>query len=217
MPSVRHLPRDPWWHIFGLCSGLAFAVMLLVARLHPHCFDPADRIFEGLAKPLQTLAHTEPFLVMSVLGSGIGVTAIACGVAYYLRRKPYSVVQLVLVLVFASLSMGIAKAFVERARPTTLDWLVSLRSYSFPSGHATMSSALYGFIAVMLYRRSTTRLTRFLAVFLPACIVFLVCTSRVVLAYHYFTDVTAGVLLGLFWLSVVFMLPKPRFFRQGNI
>lgn len=209
--------KDPWWHIFGLCSGLAFACMLVVARFYPARFSPIDTTFQTLVKPLQTFGHAEPFLFISVLGSGIGVTTLAFGAAYFLRRKLHTVLQLVLLLVFAALSMGIAKAFVERARPHALDWLVTLQSYSFPSGHATLGSAFFGFIAVMLYRRSRTALARFLSVLLPMLIVFLICMSRIVLGYHYFTDVAAGVLLGLFWLSVIFMLPKPRSFRQARI
>lgn len=188
----------------------------MVARLHPERFDYIDSTFEAFVKPLQTFGHAEPFIILTVLGSGIGVTVLALGAAYFLRKHPFSVMQLLLLLVWASLSMGIAKVFVERARPTSVDWLVSLHSYSFPSGHATMSSAFYGFVAVNLYRRSLTPLSRFLSVFVPALVVLLVCTSRVVLGYHYFTDVLAGVLLGLFWLSVVFMLPKPRSFRGAR-
>lgn len=217
MLSTRRLRRDPWWHLIGLCSGLAFAIMLMAVRLHPEGLNGIDAAFESFVRPLQVFGYAEPLLILTVLGSGIGVTVLALGVAYFLRKHPFSVLQLLLLLVWASLSMGIAKAFVERARPTSLDWIVSLHSYSFPSGHATMSSAFYGFIAVNLYRRSSTPFARFLSVLVPAVIVLLVCTSRVVLGYHYFTDVLAGVLLGLFWLAVVFMLPKPRSFRRVRI
>lgn len=210
MSSVRHLPRDPWWHVFGLCAGLGFALLLGLARLYPEHFDRIDRAVETFVKPLQTFGHAELFLILTVLGSGVGVVALALGVAYFLRSKPFAVLQLLLLLVWASLSMGIAKAFVERSRPEALDWLVSLHSYSFPSGHATMSAAFYGFVAVMLYRRSSTKLARTLSVAFPMLLVFFICMSRIVLGYHYFTDVLAGVLLGLFWLGVVFMLPKPR-------
>jgi len=210
MTSKRRIAKDPWWHVFGLCSGLSFALMLMFARLDPDDFDRVDTAFEIFVRPLQTFGHSEPFLVLTVLGSGIGITVLALGLAYFLRRNWQAVLQLVLVLAFSSLSMGIAKNFVERTRPHTLDWLVSLQSYSFPSGHATLSSAFYGFVAVALYRRSSTARGRFFSVFMPMLIVFLVCMSRIVLGYHYFTDVLAGVSLGLFWLAVVLMLPMPR-------
>ncbi|HWU24672.1 MAG TPA: phosphatase PAP2 family protein, partial [Candidatus Paceibacterota bacterium] len=107
-------------------------------------------------------------------------------------------------------SMGIAKMFVERARPSVLTWLDPSNTYSFPSGHATLSAAFYGFVSVQLYRRSHTRLTRILSLLIPMLLIALISVSRIILNYHYFTDVLAGILLGLFWLAVIFMLPKPR-------
>jgi len=206
----KQLPKDPWWHIFGLSSGLLFAVMLMFARLDPDDFERLDRWFENAVQPLQTFGHIELFLAITVLGGTVGITAVALGAAYFLRHNRFAQVQLFLILLFSSLSMGIAKAFVERARPDVLLWLDPMNSYSFPSGHATLSTALYGFIAVQLYRRSMSTLTRYLSILVPACVILLVSWSRIILNYHYFTDVTAGILLGLFWLAVIFMLPKPR-------
>lgn len=208
--------KDPWWHVLGLSCGLLFALMLMVARLYPAYFDRLDLAVEKAILPLQTWSYSEPFLVLTVLGSGIGVTALAIGAAYFLRYNRFLVLRLALLLVLSWLSIGIAKAFVERARPIPLTWVVGLHSYSFPSGHAVLSTAFYGFTAVMLYRRSRTIRTQLLSVLIPALIILLICTSRVVLSYHYFTDVVAGVLLGLFWLSLAFMFPQPRSAAQAH-
>lgn len=221
MPSLSHhirrcVPKDPWWHIFGLSFGLAFALMLMVARLHPLWFDRIDDWFERAVQPLQTFGHIELFLIVTVLGSTIGITVLAAGAAYFLRRNRFAVLQLFLLLLFSSVSMGIAKAFVERARPDVLLWLDPSYTYSFPSGHATMSTAFYGFLMVQFYRRSRSVLGRFLAILVPITIIALVSLSRIILNYHYFTDVLAGILLGLFWLAVIFMLPKSRSGQQGR-
>lgn len=206
----KHLPNDPWWHVFGLSSGLLFAIMLMFARLDPDDFERLDAWFENAVKPLQTFGHIELFLAITVLGSVVGITVMTIGAAFFLRRNRLAVLQLFLLMVFSSVSMGSAKFFVERARPNVLLWLDPSNTYSFPSGHATLSTALYGFIAVQLYRRSTSTIARYLSILVPAGVILLVSWSRIVLNYHYFTDVTAGILLGLFWLAVIFMLPKPR-------
>jgi membrane-associated phospholipid phosphatase len=205
----RRLPQDPWWHIWGLSLGLCFAAMLMLARLDPDDFNRLDTWFEAAVRPLQTFGHVELFLVITVLGSTIGITTLAFGAAYFLRHNRFAQIQLFLVLLFSSLSMGIAKGFVERTRPDVLMWLDPLNTYSFPSGHATLSTAFFGFMAVQLYRRSHSRLARVLSFIIPALIIALVALSRIVLNFHYFTDVTAGILLGLFWVAVIFMLPRP--------
>ncbi|HWU24359.1 MAG TPA: phosphatase PAP2 family protein, partial [Candidatus Paceibacterota bacterium] len=144
----RRMPKDPWWHVFGLSFGLAFALMLMAARLHPHWLDGVDGWIESAIQPLQTFAHVETFLVITVLGSAIGIPTIALGALYFLRHNRLAQLQLVLLLVFSSVSMGIAKMFVERARPSVLTWLDPSNTYSFPSGHATLSAAFYGFVSV---------------------------------------------------------------------
>jgi undecaprenyl-diphosphatase len=206
----RNLPKDPWWHLVGLLFGLLFVLMLMLARLAPEYLDRTDDVVEKFILPLQVAPYYVPFLVVTVLGSTLGIILTTVGAGYLLRRNRFTVLQLFLVLFFSSISMGIAKAFVERARPDVLQWLSPLSSYSFPSGHATLSTAFYGFLAVCLYRRVRTPLWRFLSVATCILIIFFVCLSRLVLNYHYMTDVTAGVFLGIFWLAVIFMLPKRR-------
>lgn len=206
----RHIARDPWWHAVGLTFGLLFSIMLMVARLYPQYFDHIDQAVEIALVPYQTFGHVELFLAVTVLGSATGVTLIAACAAVLLRKNPFAILQLFLLLLFSSVSMGIAKMFVERTRPDALLWLDPLNTYSFPSGHATLATACFGFIAVYLYRYLRSEFARGLALASCTVVVAFVCASRLVLNFHYFTDVLGGVLLGLFWLAVVFMMPKPR-------
>lgn len=211
VPSARRrIPKDPWWHVAGLSLGLAFALLLMAARLDPGYLDLVDMRVEAAFAPLQTLRYVEFFLAVTALGSGIGVTLVGLGAAFLLRRNWFAVLQLGFLLLCASVSMGIAKTFVARLRPESLLWVDPLNTFSFPSGHATLATALYTFLAVCLYRRVRQPLLRYLAVMGCLLVLVLVCVSRLVLNVHYFTDVLAGMLLGLFWLAVVFMLPRPR-------
>lgn len=139
--SRTYLKHDPWWHVAGLSLGFLFALMLMGARLYPAYFDAIDRAVEGALLQFQTLEFTQFFLAATVLGNGPVVAGLTLAAAYLLRRNSFAVLQLFLVMLFASVSMGIAKTFVERTRPETLLWLDPLNSYSFPSGHATLSTA----------------------------------------------------------------------------
>jgi undecaprenyl-diphosphatase len=205
-----HISKDPWWHVWGLLLGLLFTCMLMLARLFPQYLDAVDSTVQASLTALQTLTYTEPFLVITVLGSTLGISLLTLLGLYLLRRNYFVALQLALLMLFSSISMGIAKTFVERARPDTLMWLDPLNTYSFPSGHATLTTAFFGFVAVTLYRRMRTKSAKYLSVLLCVLTILLVCMSRLILNYHYLTDVIAGMLLGLFWLSVVHMLPRPK-------
>ncbi|MDB5190291.1 MAG: phosphoesterase [Parcubacteria group bacterium] len=205
---LKHTRPNHFWLVCAFLSGVAFAAMLLLARFSPDTLDDLDALVTPHIAWLQSFASVQVFIGITTLGSVLGVALIALGAAYFLRRSRSSIVRLVVLLAGAGLSVEAAKSFVERIRPEVLTWLVPESSFSFPSGHSTLSMAFYGFVAVSLYRRANSAVTKTAAIILPGLIVLLVGFSRMVLNYHYFTDVIAGFLLGFFWLSVVFLLPR---------
>ncbi|SIS15114.1 phosphatase PAP2 family protein [Natronorubrum thiooxidans] len=71
-------------------------------------------------------------------------------------------------------------------------------SYGFPSGHALMTTVVYGSLARRLSIGTPRR--RLLA---AVTVVTAVCLSRVALGVHYLVDVVAGVGVGLAFLFVV--------------
>ncbi|MEO6536584.1 MAG: phosphatase PAP2 family protein [Candidatus Paceibacterota bacterium] len=206
MSKVLH-SKSPWLAV-SILSGFVFAKMLIFARYSPDILEDVDSIVSPHIIWLQSFGTTEIFLAITTLGSVLGVAILALGAAFFLRTSRASIVRLVVLLAGAGLSVDAAKLFVARARPEVLTWLTPESSFSFPSGHSTLSMAFYGFIAVSLYRRANSTLAKTLSVLIPGLLIFMIGFSRMVLNYHYFTDVIAGFLLGLFWLSVVFMLPR---------
>lgn len=70
-------------------------------------------------------------------------------------------------------------------------------SYSFPSGHALASTAIYGTIALMVARRLRRRWARWLVVAGTGLLLLVIGVTRLYLGAHYFTDVLAGWALGL--------------------
>jgi membrane-associated phospholipid phosphatase len=206
--NTKETHRLSPWLAVSIVSGFVFVKMLIFARYSPDILDDMDSLVSPHVVWLQSFGTTEIFLAITALGSVLGVALLALGAAYFLRNSRASIVRLVLLLAGAGVSVEAAKMFVARARPEVLLWLTPESSFSFPSGHSTLSMAFYGFVAVALYRRANSPVAKVLAVLVPAAIILLVGFSRMVLNYHYFTDVVAGFLLGLFWLSVVYTLPR---------
>jgi membrane protein DedA with SNARE-associated domain/membrane-associated phospholipid phosphatase len=93
-----------------------------------------------------------------------------------------------------ALALDIAvKGLVARPRP---DLSEALLGYSFPSGHALMATAVYGALAILLWRSSLPRSWRAAALWLLPLLVLLVGASRIALNVHWASDAVAGFALG---------------------
>lgn len=102
----------------------------------------------------------------------------------------------------AALISTFVKLAVDRPRPP-VHHLVAANSGSFPSGHATESSAFYTILLIALLSRRLPRPVRLLLAGLTGCLVLAVAFSRLYLGVHYPTDVAAGMLLGGSWTAAV--------------
>jgi len=160
--------------------------------------------------PFVQFAHTPTltwfFLWLTQLGDARTIIIIALSITFVLwRHKRLSYKAGFFVTLLSALAGSyILKALIERARPE-LNWnLVLETGYSFPSTHAAVSFAVYGFLAYMalkLMHPVSHRLpwTVFLSV-----LIALIGFSRVYLGVHYINDVLAGFIVGAFalWLGV---------------
>jgi membrane-associated phospholipid phosphatase len=189
-----------------------FAAALLVfvfARLADSVFDvhgktPIDREVtlevEGLHNPARDhLARAVAFLGdhRFLLPATFAVTA-----ALYLCKRRVGAVLFFGVVIGGWLLESLLKILYHRARPDLWPALVTEKTFSFPSGHATMSTLFYGATAALVFHFSRSRALRTLAVSAAALVILLVCYSRIYLGAHWLTDVLAGILVGLFWVVV---------------
>lgn len=97
------------------------------------------------------------------------------------------------------------KVLFARPRPDIVPLLVTPTTYSFPSGHVAVALAIYGTLAVLLWRRAR----RASAVSLCA-VIALVALSRIYLGVHYPSDVLGSLTLGIPWLYLVTTVRVPR-------
>lgn len=161
--------------------------------------DPAFvRADEAISQYLQSL-RTEPFDMLMVgvtmLGDGVVLgPAAAAVVAVFLWHKRWRVAgALATAFVSAALFVPLVKTFIHRARPITL--YNGADSYSFPSGHATLSATIVGMCVLVVVRDLPIRVQR--AVYISAAVaVGLIAFSRIYLAAHWPSDVGAGLLFG---------------------
>ncbi len=104
----------------------------------------------------------------------------------------------------------------ERNRPDFIaGGVASPGFHSFPSGHAAMSTFVYGFLAY-LWARSAPRVGERLFAFAVAALwVALISVGRLRLGAHWPSDMIAGYLIAAAWLGVV-ILAHRRLERTGT-
>jgi membrane-associated phospholipid phosphatase len=74
---------------------------------------------------------------------------------------------------------------------------------AFPSGHATLSAAVYGMGAVLISRATNRPAVKVAAWVGAVVIIVLVGVTRLYLGAHWLSDVLAGWALGALWLGAV--------------
>ncbi len=158
----------------------------------------AGELHEHATRPL-----TEFFEAVTTLGNGIVLAGVAAIAAYLLARRRYYTEAVLMVLAYAGaqvLSFSLKLAF-RRDRPFFTDPLATLSTYSFPSGHATVSIAVYGALTLVLLRRLTGP-ARIVCLAAAVLLVSLIGFSRLYLGVHFLSDVLAGYSVGLAWLAL---------------
>ena len=155
------------------------------------------------------------FLWITVLGTWqmvVSIAAAATAILFLRRKGIYSAYLWLMLAAAASLSF-FGKIVVHRARPENAVYLEP--SFSFPSGHATVSVVLYGFLAYVAIRHKGWK--RKVNIFFTALAVILaIGFSRMYLGVHYASDVWAGYLLGLLILGTGISIYEWRSSKQGD-
>jgi undecaprenyl-diphosphatase len=103
------------------------------------------------------------------------------------------------------------KYWIARARPDIEPHLVVVKTWSFPSGHATSSMIFYLALALAIAPVGWRRIAAAAAILLS----LLIGVSRVMLGVHWPSDVIGGWCFGLLWVLVT-LHPAERLFRNRN-
>ncbi|MBR3199648.1 MAG: phosphatase PAP2 family protein [Bacilli bacterium] len=90
----------------------------------------------------------------------------------------------------------VIKRLIRRPRPNHIR-LIKEGGFSYPSGHAMISIALYGFLIYLVMKKVKNKYLKISLLTLLIFIILLVGISRVYLGVHYPTDIISGYLLSI--------------------
>jgi membrane-associated phospholipid phosphatase len=154
------------------------------------------------------------FLIITTLGNVEIIAPLALLTAAYFWYKHQR--SNALLLFFGFFGAGAANAALKlifhRNRPTFWRSAITETGFSFPSGHAMLSSAFALSIIVILWQ---TR-WRWWSVVIGGLFVVLVGYSRLYLGVHYPSDIIAGWAASLIWVSIVVSIIKGRFIIKST-
>lgn len=138
------------------------------------------------------------FQVITLAGNVVTLALLTVAVALYLLRRAR--LNEAAVLCVAAIGIEIVNPILKLAfhRPRPELAFVHLESYSFPSGHAAGSAAIYG-VALYLLARYMRPRWQVLAAGGYVVLVGAIGFSRLYLEVHYLSDVLAGTALGAAW------------------
>jgi membrane-associated phospholipid phosphatase len=149
------------------------------------------------------------FKVVTLAGNVAGLAVVIVAASLYLLRRA----QLDRAAFLCAGALGIEilnpilKLAFHRPRPELA--YVHLDTYSFPSGHAAGSAAIYALVFYLLAKSLLPR-WKLAAAAAYVVLVLIVGFSRLYLEVHYLSDVLAGVSLGIAWASVCLFLYEWR-------
>ncbi len=188
---------------FLACAGLFMLFGILSREVLSVGGSAAfDREVALEVRQLHTRARDQWAEAVTFLGDYRFLTpaGLAAATALALRGRPGWAILFAGAILGGFLLESVFKITFHRARPHLWPALVTEKSYSFPSGHATMVTVFFGGLVAFVFHVSRRLIVRALALLVAATLILAVAMSRVYLGAHWPTDVLAGILLGLFWL-----------------
>jgi membrane protein DedA with SNARE-associated domain/membrane-associated phospholipid phosphatase len=198
----RPLPRGLLaWVLVLLAGGWLFVGVLEdVVSADPIVY--AGKSLQQLLQHLRTPIGDRLMIAVTELGdTTVALAVIAAVLAWLLWRRAWRDARYWLAAVaFGELVVATIKAALHVPRPEGFAAVAT--SYSFPSGHASMSTVIYGFLAVLVAPALRAG-WRWLPYAAAALLVCAIAFSRLYLGAHWLADVLAGVGLGTAWVAIL--------------
>ncbi len=185
--------------------GAGFLLLTLLVRAK---WDPLLDLDSWVADRLHGVAVRHRWFVdllkaLSDVFDPIVFRVVATVVALVLLwRRRQRLASWTLVTIWGAALLGwLFKIVVDRTRPDLVDAVAAAPGRSFPSGHAltsTVGCAVLLLLVMPLLRGRRRAAAVAVAVAIPLAVGF----ARIGLGVHYLSDVVAGELLGLAWVSI---------------
>jgi len=193
--------------LLGWLSGV-LVVHTFAAAVRDRIDVPVNRWFYH--HRTHTMARLMGLATRAGSEKGALAGAVLIGAVWSWRRRRIGPARAMAVAYGGGAVIGYAvKVAVGRGRRPGAGLFASAAHLGYPSGHATLSAAVYGTTALLLAGRPGGSRPRKAAAAGWAALAVVVGFSRLYLGRHYLTDVVAGSGLGFLWAAALSRVSRP--------
>ncbi len=172
-----------------------------------------DRGYYLVSTYLITPQATPIAKIITSFGGMIGLISMAILLLTIIKDRKMGIC-IVLNLGIAAILNFLLKNILQRPRPTEYR-LINESGYSFPSGHSMVSMAFYGFLIYLIYSNIKNRKIKWLLISILSILIIMIGISRIYLGVHYTSDVLAGFLVAIFYLTLYISIVS-KYIRKGE-
>ena len=210
--KIKELIKNKYiWIIFAIVSIIFIAIAEDVFEKEIFTFDGI--IYHFLLNH-RNIVLNNFFKVITNLGSAEFLIPLTIICAIFIKNKKYKIMLPTNLLVIAGMNLLLKNIFA-RPRPNELR-LIEETGYSFPSGHAMASTAVYGLLIYILYKEIKNKKIRNIACTLLAILIFIIDMSRIYVGVHYVSDVIAGTCLSVAYLIVFIQIAQMKATKEED-
>jgi membrane-associated phospholipid phosphatase len=139
---------------------------------------------------------------VTLTGGSVAIILAIVLFVWFARKRDYLNAATIAISLSGGAALNsILKVLLSRPRPSLFPPMVFASGFSFPSGHVAASVAVYGFLAVLLWRHGHRGFT-----ILSGAWVLVVAVSRIYLGVHYPSDALGAIAFSTIWLMLVFVV-----------
>lgn len=187
-----------------VAAGCLIAFVSIALSISDNQIHTFDDTLIGWIQGMESPGMTRFMQLFTWIGSEVPVvviTILAMLVLYIYLRHKRELLFLACVIAGSTLLNALIKLVFQRARPT-INRIIEVSGYSFPSGHSMAAFSLYGGLAFLIWKHVPTATGRVLMIIVSAIFILTIGMSRIYLGVHYPSDVVGGYFLSGCWLAV---------------
>ena len=194
--SMKTFLKNCKWIILFICLIL---FLVIVENVFANEVTKMDVVgYELIANNFIRVSLTPIVKIFTNFGSALFLLPVTILLCLILKNRKIRF-SILFNLIFITIINQVLKFIVQRPRPTDFK-LIDESGYSFPSGHAMISVAFYGYLIFLIYKYIKNKIIKFLLISLLVILIIIIGISRIYLGVHYTSDVLAGFLISLSYL-----------------
>lgn len=189
------LKKNLKW-IVSLITLIMF--IAIVRNIYANEIASFDNFYYGYISKLISDQMTFFVKVITNLGSAYALISIAVLMLLIPKKKIYGILTSINLVTIFLLNL-LLKYIFTRPRPTDINLIKEL-GYSFPSAHAMVGTAFYGFLMYLIWQSNIKNKQKWFYSILLGILIILICITRIYLGVHFASDVFGGFLISISYL-----------------